>query len=129
MNSGLLEYDHNGNFESTDGLFAKGGPPYSFQNNGFTTDDKKLTLSKQFSGLYSTFHQRELSFESWPEAHDGPKPSDMALAGLYYSGRGDVTVCFKCGTRIKQWAKRDSAIAEHKRWSPNCVYVNYLTAN
>ena len=87
---------------------------------------KDNKLSKMFTGLFSSFAHRERTFDIWPRSHNGPKPSELAMSGFYYTGHGDITECFKCKTKVSQWDSDDSAINEHKRWSPNCEYLRYL---
>ncbi|KAH9499324.1 hypothetical protein Btru_003710 [Bulinus truncatus] len=48
---------------------------------------------------------------------------DLALAGLYYEGRGDCTRCFHCGGGLTNWEIDDDVWVEHAKWFPKCGYL------
>lgn len=50
----------------------------------------------------------------------------LAKAGFLYTGQGDKTTCFQCGVSIYDWERTDDAWKEHKKWSPNCDYLNMV---
>ena len=31
--------------------------------------------------------------------------------------------CFACGVKLSQWKPSDNPLTEHKKWSPECVYL------
>ena len=71
---------------------------------------------------YSTYDGRLLSFRNWP-SYLPLKPDDLAEAGLYYTGRGDAVICFKCREGLKQWEPSDDPWIEHAVWYPECEFV------
>ncbi|KAL4231501.1 hypothetical protein ACF0H5_009079 [Mactra antiquata] len=49
---------------------------------------------------------------------------DLADAGFFYTKESDIVECFACGVRVCQWMKEDVPANEHKKWSPDCVYIS-----
>uniref|UniRef100_A0A1L8DJA9 Putative death-associated inhibitor of apoptosis 1 isoform x2 n=1 Tax=Nyssomyia neivai TaxID=330878 RepID=A0A1L8DJA9_9DIPT len=62
------------------------------------------------------------SFSSWPCGMH-TKPEDLASAGFYYSGRGDIVFCFVCGLKINQWKLWDDPFEKHAKLSRCCPYL------
>jgi E3 ubiquitin-protein ligase XIAP len=91
---------------------------------------RKLLTSKklqdQSSGplhpSYRSYTARLRSYESWPRSLKH-RPHHMSVAGFYYTGKGDQTVCFHCGVGIKQWGETDDPWVEHATRSPTCIHV------
>lgn len=89
---------------------------------------------------YVVYESRLLSFKDWPKAVR-QKPSELAEAGFFYTGRSDHTRCFHCGGGLKGWEvsggpprpARGSHFAcvkdddvpweQHARWFPKCNYL------
>ncbi|XP_075917214.1 baculoviral IAP repeat-containing protein 7-B-like [Petromyzon marinus] len=69
-----------------------------------------------------SFGARIRSFASWPYTAN-VSPHELAYAGFYYSGHGDLVRCFSCDGRLQEWALGDSAWHEHAKWFPSCVFV------
>ncbi|KAH9487783.1 Baculoviral IAP repeat-containing protein 7-B [Bulinus truncatus] len=65
--------------------------------------------------------RRWKSFDSCPYHIKDKK--ELALAGLYYEGRGDCTRCFHCGGGLTNWEKDDDVWVEHAKWFPKCGYL------
>lgn len=61
------------------------------------------------------------TFVGWPCAY--VTPSSLAKAGFYYTKRNDLVRCAFCGIEIHSWKQGDDAMADHRKWSPNCVFV------
>jgi hypothetical protein len=56
--------------------------------------------------------------------------NDMAAAGFYFTGIGDVVRCPFCGVQIGYWEPRDETFSDHKRGSPSCSFAcEYFTRN
>ncbi|XP_075917437.1 baculoviral IAP repeat-containing protein 7-B-like isoform X1 [Petromyzon marinus] len=69
-----------------------------------------------------SFGARLRSFASWPYTAN-VSPPELAYAGFYYSGYGDLVKCFSCDGHLQEWALGDSAWHEHAKWFPSCVFV------
>ena len=97
----------------------------------YTDTDSRIvyakTLCDEFSGRYSTYQDRMVTFYNWPKCLAGPKPDDLALAGFYYTGAGDIVRCFSCNILFKEWEPSNSATQEHLRWSPMCKFIKFVT--
>lgn len=61
------------------------------------------------------------TFKHWPISFI--KPDDLACNGFYYLGRGDEVRCAFCQVQIKQWEESDNPATEHKRWAPQCTFL------
>jgi hypothetical protein len=51
-------------------------------------------------------------------------PYDLAKHGFYWTGSTDNCRCVFCRLEVSGWEEGDRADAEHKRWNPNCVFMN-----
>ena len=71
---------------------------------------------------YAQYFQRLPSFETWPQQMQQDK-NTLAHAGFIYTKEGDIVECFACGVRISQWKTSDVPAVEHKKWSPDCIYL------
>ena len=68
------------------------------------------------------YFQRLSSFETWPQQMQQDK-NTLAHAGFIYTKEGDIVECFACGVRVSQWKTSDIPAVEHKKWSPDCIYL------
>lgn len=48
---------------------------------------------------------------------------DMCLAGLYYTGTGDVVACYVCNVRISEWWPQQVPWIRHHHQNPSCPYI------
>lgn len=74
---------------------------------------------------YPTFaqpQQRLSSFEDWPVALT-QKPQELAEAGFFYTGKGDLVTCFSCGGRLKGWEPNDDPWQEHAKHYDDCQFL------
>jgi len=73
---------------------------------------------------YSSVKAREESYKNlhWP-LQVKQLPSELASAGLFYTGYNDATLCFSCGMGLRRWEITDIPREEHARIYPNCPYV------
>ena len=74
---------------------------------------------------YMYYEDRLATFLTWPRQLSPPK-EDLAYAGLFYTGQSDLVTCFMCGLDLCQWNCTGSAIKEHRKWSPDCVYLQMI---
>jgi hypothetical protein len=48
---------------------------------------------------------------------------EMAAAGFYYTGYGDLVRCPFCKVVMGYWKSDDDPFYKHKQLSPNCDFV------
>lgn len=71
------------------------------------------------------YQDRLLTFHHWPKQII-PDKYALAQAGFYYTGQSDFTVCFACSLKVNQWERQDKPWDEHKRLSPDCMYLKMI---
>ena len=71
---------------------------------------------------YAQYADRISSFETWPQQMCQDKYA-LAKAGFIYTKEGDIVECFACGVRVSQWKTIGIPDTEHKKWSPQCIYL------
>ncbi|AGA16181.1 iap-1 protein [Thysanoplusia orichalcea nucleopolyhedrovirus] len=49
--------------------------------------------------------------------------NNIAEAGLFYTGRGDETVCFFCDCCVRDWHSNEDAWQRHAAENPQCYFV------
>ena len=62
------------------------------------------------------------TFKKWPNWAT-VRPTVLARAGFYFTGKEDQVACFCCSGRLKYWAAGDSPLTEHRRFFPQCRFV------
>lgn len=89
------------------------------------TDTKNVPLEYTAEETPANFEDevaRLKSFRNWPE-QIGVAGDDLAYAGYYYTGTGDVVRCPFCGGEARHWRDSHSAFERHKIHSPDCPFV------
>jgi len=71
------------------------------------------------------YEDRLQSFKQWPN-QIVPDKYSLAKAGFIYRGEGDVVQCFGCNIRVSQWNRTDLPLAEHLKWSPDCIFLKMI---
>ncbi|XP_053385331.1 E3 ubiquitin-protein ligase XIAP-like isoform X2 [Mercenaria mercenaria] len=77
------------------------------------------------SPQYQTMEARLATFVSFP-GNIGILHQQLAVAGLYFTGQGDLCRCFTCDGGLKDWSAGDDPCKEHATYFPNCDYINQL---
>lgn len=49
--------------------------------------------------------------------------TQLAEAGLFYTGPGDRTTCFASGCTLYHWEEMDNPLEEHRKWFPDCKWA------
>ncbi|NWS71820.1 BIR7B protein, partial [Crotophaga sulcirostris] len=62
------------------------------------------------------------TFQNWPRYAD-MHPEQLARAGFFYTGQGDVVTCFHCDGSIRNWLFGDDPWREHAKWYPECEFL------
>ena len=71
------------------------------------------------------FDNRLMTYHLWSPKHPIDKHS-LSHAGFYYTNEGDSVKCFSCGIIVSQWCMTDNALNEHRKWSPNCIFLKII---
>lgn len=61
------------------------------------------------------------TFTGWPLPFI--KPAHLAKAGFYYTKKADIVKCAYCSIEIGHWQQGDNITTDHRKWSPNCVFL------
>jgi hypothetical protein len=65
------------------------------------------------------------TFDSWPPQITHKK-EDLARSGFYYTQITDTVMCFACGLYISGWKHQFRPFEEHKKYSPNCMFLGMI---
>ncbi|XP_063405365.1 uncharacterized protein LOC134688515 isoform X2 [Mytilus trossulus] len=74
---------------------------------------------KEFESLES----RKASFYGWPHLSNQSFTLELAEAGFFYTGNGDIVRCFSCGGCLQHWQQSENypiPWIEHLMWFPHC---------
>lgn len=76
---------------------------------------------------YRLLSERIKSFidNGWPRYLE-QTPLDMSMAGFFYTGREDRTICFNCGGGLMKWEKKDDPFKHHAIWYNHCSYIQAI---
>lgn len=74
---------------------------------------------------YQIFSDRLRTFKFWP-CGDKISPSELARAGLKYTGQGDRCMCVWCGIELLAWQLFDEPMSEHRRHNKECRYLKMI---
>ncbi|NXN80932.1 BIR7B protein, partial [Bombycilla garrulus] len=69
-----------------------------------------------------TEEMRLSTFENWPR-NSNVHPDQLARAGFFYTGQGDVVRCFYCDGGVRSWSYGDDPWREHAKWYPECEFL------
>ena len=78
----------------------------------------KLTRVQIF--IVKNYLERLSTFRHWTNTNANPK--DLARAGFNYVDN-DCVRCKDCHLLLHMWEKEDVPIHEHKKYSPNCLFI------
>ncbi|XP_020298959.1 baculoviral IAP repeat-containing protein 3-like, partial [Pseudomyrmex gracilis] len=70
---------------------------------------------------------RLASFKDW--SCPWIKPEQLAEVGFYYTSEEDKVKCFDCKLEICKWETNDNPMADHRRWSRQCRFVENLSCD
>ena len=65
------------------------------------------------------------SFQNFPASRT-VSTLKLARHGFYYSGEGDMVICFACGGQKQNWRSEDIIDDVHRSLSPNCPLLTSL---
>ena len=90
--------------------------------------DSAVFASKFISSNFMFYEDRLGTFLYWPQQLN-PDKFSLTQAGFYYMGKGDVVKCFACAVQLNHWQITDTPMSEHKKWSPDCIFLNMIGYN
>ncbi|CAN8191350.1 unnamed protein product [Coccothraustes coccothraustes] len=101
-------------FDTVDGQFLS-------VLQGIVSEETALPNEPEYPEMV-TEEMRLSSFENWPQ-NSSMHPEQLARAGFFYTGRGDVVRCFYCDGGVRSWSFGDDPWREHAKWYPECEFL------
>ncbi|NXS04864.1 BIR7B protein, partial [Oxylabes madagascariensis] len=96
-------------FDTVDGQFLS-------VLQGIVSEDTALPNEPEYPEMV-TEEMRLSTFENWPQ-NSNMHPEQLARAGFFYTGQGDVVRCFYCDGGVRSWSFGDDPWREHAKWYP-----------
>ncbi|NWY96730.1 BIR7B protein, partial [Loxia curvirostra] len=88
---------------------------------GIVSEETALPNEPEYPEMV-TEGMRLSTFENWPQ-NSSMHPEQLARAGFFYTGRGDVVRCFYCDGGVRSWSFGDDPWREHAKWYPECEFL------
>ncbi|NXU96025.1 BIR7B protein, partial [Cettia cetti] len=88
---------------------------------GIVSEDTALPNEPEYPEMV-TEEMRLSTFENWPR-NSNMHPEQLARAGFFYTGQGDVVRCFYCDGGVRSWSLGDDPWREHAKWYPECEFL------
>ncbi|XP_041255097.1 baculoviral IAP repeat-containing protein 7 [Onychostruthus taczanowskii] len=101
-------------FDTVDGQFLS-------VLQGIVSEETALPNEPEYPEMV-TEEMRLSTFENWPQ-NSSVHPEQLARAGFFYTGRGDVVRCFYCDGGVRSWSFGDDPWREHAKWYPECEFL------
>ncbi|NXB54324.1 BIR7B protein, partial [Leucopsar rothschildi] len=101
-------------FDTVDGQFLSVLP-------GIFSEDTALPNEPEYPEMV-TDEMRLSTFENWPQ-NSSVHPEQLARAGFFYTGQGDMVRCFYCDGGVRSWSFGDDPWREHAKWYPECEFL------
>ncbi|XP_064247745.1 baculoviral IAP repeat-containing protein 7 isoform X4 [Passer domesticus] len=89
--------------------------------HGIVSEEAALPNEPEYPEMV-TEEMRLSTFENWPQ-NSSIHPEQLARAGFFYTGRGDVVRCFYCDGGVRSWSFGDDPWREHAKWYPECEFL------
>ncbi|NXK62497.1 BIR7B protein, partial [Sylvietta virens] len=101
-------------FDTVDGQFLS-------VLQGIVSEETALPNEPEYPEMV-TEEMRLSTFENWPQ-NSNMHPEQLARAGFFYTGQGDVVRCFYCDGGVRSWSFGDDPWREHAKWYPECEFL------
>ncbi|KAM3664146.1 baculoviral IAP repeat-containing protein 7 isoform 2-T2 [Ammospiza maritima maritima] len=101
-------------FDTVDGQFLS-------VLQGIVSEETAMPNEPEYPEMV-TEEMRLSTFENWPQ-NSSIHPEQLARAGFFYTGRGDVVRCFYCDGGVRSWSLGDDPWREHAKWYPECEFL------
>jgi baculoviral IAP repeat-containing protein 7/8 len=93
--------------------------------DNISTETEIVTESKPeciYKCMSNTRSRINTFSEYWPATFQN-MVEQIADAGLFYTGKGDETVCFFCDCKVRDWHHNDEPWQRHFAENPQCFFV------
>lgn len=90
---------------------------------------KKDIKARNILGMFprnpkmKTETRRLQTFDEWPLKE--PFVKDLVDSGFYYSGMGDMVICFYCDGVLNNWLNFDNPFLKHLEKYPDCKFAKW----
>ncbi|NWZ82699.1 BIR7B protein, partial [Poecile atricapillus] len=101
-------------FDTVDGQFLS-------VLQGIVSEQTALPNEPEYPEMV-TEEMRLSTFDNWPQ-NSNVHPDQLARAGFFYTGQGDVVRCFYCDGGVRSWSFGDDPWREHAKWYPECEFL------
>uniref|UniRef100_A0A8C0ZIY7 RING-type E3 ubiquitin transferase n=1 Tax=Cyanistes caeruleus TaxID=156563 RepID=A0A8C0ZIY7_CYACU len=101
-------------FDTVDGQFLS-------VLQGIVSEQTALPNEPEYPEMV-TEEMRLSTFDNWPQ-NSNVHPEQLARAGFFYTGQGDVVRCFYCDGGVRSWSFGDDPWREHAKWYPECEFL------
>ncbi|NXL79490.1 BIR7B protein, partial [Leptocoma aspasia] len=88
---------------------------------GIVSEETALPNEPEYPEMV-TEEMRLSTFENWPQ-NSHMHPEQLARAGFFYTGQGDVVRCYYCDGGVRSWSFGDDPWREHAKWYPECEFL------
>ncbi|NXF06033.1 BIR7B protein, partial [Smithornis capensis] len=105
-------------FDTVDGQFLS-------LLQGIVSEETALPNEPEYPEMV-TEETRLSTFQNWPQNSD-MHPEQLARAGFFYTGQGDVVRCFYCDGGVRSWSFGDDPWREHAKWYPDKLECDFLS--
>jgi len=95
---------------------SPGCPLFTRETANVPLDSTGCLLSNQFEAC-RLFSLLVIDWRSYISVYE------LAHSGFYYAGDEDNVRCAFCKLEVRGWEEIDTADGEHRRWSPNCLFL------
>ena len=105
--------------------YKRGGKLILITHTHTTMDigpDEKYLPANPLNMAMANFKSRLETFINWPSNHI-VSSTQLAKAGFYFLHRDDRVQCAFCLGTLHNWKEGDTAMGEHHRHFPHCLYV------
>ncbi|XP_031747014.1 uncharacterized protein LOC100492519 [Xenopus tropicalis] len=94
-----------------------------FSKEKCLTTEPPNILGKKSHDDMSNVYSRAETYRGHHKHFPYMKEWDLAQAGFYYVGPGDLVKCFICGGELDKWESWDKPLTRHQHSFPDCAYV------
>jgi baculoviral IAP repeat-containing protein 7/8 len=114
----IMKWESDENPESAHRRYAPQCPLFNLDH----VVDRKVSFTEPVHPRYSLVHSRLATFKNWPRSLT-QTPDELAEAGFYYTGFGDMVKCYYCDGGLKDWERGDIPWEQHAIYFQRCFYL------
>lgn len=100
-----------------------------YYKGDLNTTQQNTAVDNECTGVKPMYYEsnRLRSFTNWPSRYQSP--AVLAKHGFYFVHVEDHVKCAFCNIELGKWEENDSIERDHRRFSPNCPFINNKAAN